>query len=333
MEAKLEKKYVIGTHVMWFEIEMYADFIDGMVNLLETVDNKENVIIDLCFNMLQHFEEYDIDKIKKHELVIKFKKGVATLESMGYIVNQEIKDGDEFYFHADYRRDLNYNYCKKVDYVMWGETDSFFPKEAFQVIESLAKYTDEKNIHKYLLSFSDRKMWDSSWDPLVHVDYRDVKFIDDDNGHLYKNQAKSQLSIEEMNEINVKVDEFDFSYIQRPKISGACLVLSSDLIKFGVNIPSCLLYNDDEGLSIMCEKLLGQNFLQFVCQNILHVHARRHPQKRLYVKDEDNPHSFIGEKNNNFQEFLKLSKENIQKLITGQGKFKEYQDLKNILEK
>ena len=333
MEAKLEKKYVIGTHVMWFEIEMYADFIDGMVNLLETVDNKENVIIDLCFNMLQHFEEYDIDKIKKHELVIKFKKGVATLESMGYIVNQEIKDGDEFYFHADYRRDLNYNYCKKVDYVMWGETDSFFPKEAFQVIESLAKYTDEKNIHKYLLSFSDRKMWDSSWDPLVHVDYRDVKFIDDENGHLYKNQAKSQLSIEEMNEINVKVDEFDFSYIQRPKISGACLVLSSDLIKFGVNIPSCLLYNDDEGLSIMCEKLLGQNFLQFVCQNILHVHARRHPQKRLYVKDEDNPHSFIGEKNNNFQEFLKLSKENIQKLITGQGKFKEYQDLKNILEK
>ena len=70
-----------------------------------------------------------------------------------------------------------------------------------------------------------------------------------------------------------------------------------------------------------------------VCQNILHVHARRHPQKRLYVKDEDNPHSFIGEKNDDFQQFLKLSKENIQKLITGQGKFKEYQDLKNILEK
>ena len=243
-----------------------------------------------------------------------------------------VVDDDEFYFHADYRRDLNYNYCKKVDYVMWGETDSFFPREAFQVVETLANYTDEQNIHKYLLSFSDRKMWDASWDPLVHVDYRDVKFIDDDNGHLYTNQAKSQLSIEEMNKINAKADEFDFGMIQQPKISGACLVLSADLIKFGVNIPSCLLYNDDEGLSVMCEKLLGQNFLQFVCQNILHVHARRHPQKRLYVKDEDNPHSFIGEKNNNFQEFLKLSKENIQKLITGQGKFKEYNDLKDILE-
>tara|TARA_R100000084_G_scaffold102905_1_gene58720 strand:- start:441 stop:1094 length:654 start_codon:yes stop_codon:yes gene_type:complete len=215
---------------------------------------------------------------------------------------------------------------------MWGETDSFFPREAFQVIETLAKYTDEQGIHKYLLSFADRKMWDASWDPLVHVDYRDLEFIDDENGHLNPNQAKSQMSIEDMNKINEKAEEFDFSYITNPKISGACLVLSSDLIKFGVNIPSCLLYNDDEGLSIMCQKLLGQNFMQFVCQNILHVHARRHSNKRMYVKNEDNPHSFINQKNNNFQEFLKLSKENIHKLINGNGKFKEYNDLKNILE-
>jgi len=332
MEIKLNKTYVIGTHIMWFEIEMYSDFIDGMVNLLQTVENKENVTIDLCLNLLQHFEEVDTNKIKKHEIVIKFKRGVAELEELGYWVNFEIKDDDEFYFHTDYRRDLNYNYCKKVDYVMWGETDSFFPREAFQAIETLAKYTDEQGIHKYLLSFADRKMWDASWDPLVHVDYRNIEFIDDDNGHLNPNQAKSQMSIEDMNKINEKAEEFDFSYITNPKISGACLVLSSDLIKFGVNIPSCLLYNDDEGLSIMCQKLLGQNFMQFVCQNILHVHARRHPRKRLYVKDENNPHSFIGEKNNSFQQFLKLSKENINKLITGQGKFKEYNDLKTILE-
>jgi len=82
----------------------------------------------------------------------------------------------------------------------------------------------------------------------------------------------------------------------------------------------------------MSHKLLGQDYLQFVCQNILHVHARRHPQKRVYVKDEDNPYSFINQKNDSFQEFLKLSKENIDKLISGKGKFKEYDDLKKILE-
>ena len=39
---KLKNKYVIGTHVMFFEIEMYKDFIDGMINLLETVWFRRN---------------------------------------------------------------------------------------------------------------------------------------------------------------------------------------------------------------------------------------------------------------------------------------------------
>ena len=333
--ANLSKTYVIGTHVMWFEIEMYSDFIDGMINLLQTVENKENVTIDLCLNLLQHFEEVDTDKIKKHEIVIKFKRGIAKLEELGYWVNFQIKDGDEFYFHADYRRDLNYNYCKKVDYVMWGETDSFFPREAFQVIESLAKYTDEQNIHRYLLSFSDRKMWDASWDPLVHNDYVNLQFIDDDKGHLNPNQAKSPMSIEKMNEINSKAEEFDFSYIQHPKISGACLVLSSDLIKSGVNIPPCLLYNDDEGLSIMSHKLLGDKYIQFVVKNVLKVHNRNHPNKRRYVKGEDQSKNTHFKRNsvNWYKKFNEISKGNLSKLFFSQDRFSTYKDFKNEIDK
>ena len=329
---KLTKKYVIGTHVMWFEIEMFTDFIDGMINLMETVEDREKVIIDLCFNLSQKLEKIDEEKIDEKQLLVKFSNEVNRLKAIHPNVKWRVQDGDDFYFHADYRRDLNYNYCKKVDYIMWGETDSFFPKEAFQVIETLSEYTKEQNLHRYLLSFSDRKMWDSSWDPLVHVDYESHVFVDDDKGHLNLNQAKSPMSIKKMNEINDKVDEFNFTYVTEPKISGACLVLSSDLIKCGVNVPPCLLYNDDEGLSIMSKQLLGQNFIQFVCKNILHVHARRHPDKRLYVKGEDNPHSFIDKKNSNFQKLLDLSKRNVQTLATGQGKFYEYNDLEKILE-
>jgi hypothetical protein len=320
---------------MFFEIEMYKDFIDGLVNLLETVENKDNVTIDLCFNLSEQIEKIDDTKISidgYNGLLEKFNIGVDKIKQLGYFVKTRIVKQDEFYFHTDYRRDLNYNYCKKVDYVMWGETDSFFPREAFQVIETLANYTDKQNIHKYLLSFSDRKMWDASWDPLVHVDYESHVFVDDDKGHLNPNQAKSPMSIEKMNEINAKAKEFDFTYITKPKISGACLVSSSDLIKCGVNIPPCLLYNDDEGLSIMSERILGNTFIQFICKNVLHVHARRHPNKRLYVKDEDNSYSFIDKKNSNFQKLLDLSKQNIQSLITGKNKFYEYNDLKKVLE-
>ena len=329
--TKLNKKYVIGTHVMFFEIEMYKDFIEGLVNLLETVENKENVIIDLCFNMSEQIENIDTDKISKKELEDRFIDGVETLKELGFEVVYNIVPSYEFYLHTDYRRDLNYHYCKKVDYVMWGETDAFFPKEAFDVIESLAKWTDEQNFHRYLLSFADRKMWDSSWDPLVHTKYQDIEYVGED-GHLNENQAKSPLSIDKMNKINAETENFDFISLTQPKISGACLVLSSDLIKFGVNVPLCLLYNDDEGLSIMANKLCGQNFRQFICKNILHVHARRHPRKRLYVLEEDNPNSFINEKGDKFQTLLKLSKANIQGLFNGGDKFYEYDDLKKQLE-
>ena len=316
---------------MFFEIEIFKEYIDGLLNLLNTVENKENVVLDFCFNTSEHIEKIDTSQISKFELRGKFDEQIARIKGYDCKVNYHDTD-DGVYYHADYRRDLNYNYCKKVDYIMWGETDSFFPKEAFQAIEQLADYTDSQNIHRYILSFADRKMWDATWDPLVHPKFESHIFVDDDKGHLNPNQAKSPMSIEKMNGINAKADEFDFTYITKPKISGACLVLSSDLIKCGVNVPPCLLYNDDEGLSIMSERILGNTFVQFVCRNVLHVHARRHPQKRMYVRGEDNPHSFISQKNERFQKLLELSKHNINSLHTGQNKFYEYNDLKNILE-
>ncbi len=326
---KLKNKYVIGCHVMFYEIEIYKEYIKGLVNLLETVDNKENVYLDLCFNVSEKIEKIDTSKISKETLINSFNSGVEKLKTLGFHVTSKIiTPEDGFYFHADYRRDLNYNYCKIVDYIMHGETDSFFPKEAFQALESLSEYTRANNINRYTVCFADRKMWDSSWDPTVHPEYINHVFEDGPDSHLNPNQAKSQMSIEAMNEINSKIEDFDFNYINYPKIDGSCLVLSSDLVKFGVNVPSCLIYNDDHGLSIMAEKLLGKNYLQFICKNLLKVHARRHPQKRLYVLDENNPYS-IGEKVSIFEEFKKLSNQNINILANNlPNKFYEYIDFK-----
>ena len=80
--TKLNKKYVIGTHIMFFEIEMYKDFIDGMVNLLETVENKENVTIDLCLNLSQHLEKIDTKQITESDILSKFNKGIIRIEEI-----------------------------------------------------------------------------------------------------------------------------------------------------------------------------------------------------------------------------------------------------------
>ena len=74
MGVKLDKTYVIGTHVMWFEIEMYEDFIKGLVNLLDTnIENKKNVTIDLCFNLSEKVESIDTKQIDKNQLLANVK--------------------------------------------------------------------------------------------------------------------------------------------------------------------------------------------------------------------------------------------------------------------
>ena len=90
-----------------------------------------------------------------------------------------------------------------------------------------------------------------------------------------------------------------------------------------------MIYNDDHGLSIMSQKLMGQNYKQFVFKNLLKVHARRHPKKRLYVLEENNPNSFGDRKNNKFNEFKSMSDENIEMLLRDNNKrFNRYEDLK-----
>lgn len=330
---KLSKTYVIGTHVMFYEIEMYKEFIDGLINLIEPIQNKENIHLHFCFNTSQYFEKIDINKIEIHRLYDKFYEGVQKLYDINVLKeNVVIKlktDNEDVYNVADYRRDLNYNYCTKVDYIMWGETDSFFPKEAFNVIESVAQYGKESNIHKYILSFADRKMWDESWKVTEHVDYENIKFIDTPDQVNNKNYAKSQLSIEEMNTINSKTTDFDIRALSYPKIDGSCLVLSSDLIKSGVNLPhSLLLYGDDSSIGVIAKQIMGDKFIQFVVKNILKVHARRHPNKRMYILNEDNPRGFCGDKKGEWSNILdKHSKFNLHNILNSQNKFFTFKDV------
>ena len=328
--VELTKKYVIGTHVMFYEIEIYKEFIEGICNMLETIDNKQNVYIDLCLNMQENLEQ--IEDNKYNYIVDCFKDGILTLKKSG-IINTNLKSyiktkKDNIFFHTDYRRNLNYDYCKKVDYVIWGETDSLIPKEGLEAIDTLSQYTDSVEDYKYIMSFADRKMWDESWNPTVHPKYVNHRFIDNEEGHLNPNQAKSKMSIWDMNKINSEIQDFDFIQIPYTKIDGSFLVISSELIKSGVNIPLAMLYNDDEGLDISYNQLHRGNVKQYICKNLLKVHARRHPKKRMYIKNENNNFSFNDSKGNPFQVFKELSQANIQILHGKRGKFYEYNDLK-----
>lgn len=329
MKTNLKNKYVIGVHVMFYEVEIYKYYIDGLINLLSTIDNKDNITLDFCFNISQNLEKIDLNKISKEQLVSKFHDGINKLLAIGMKdMKIRIVDDPEFYSQTDYRRELNYFYCRKVDYIIWGETDSLIPKEGIQAIEALSEYAKSQNIYRYIMCFADRKMWDESWNPTVHSDYENILFVDDDKQCDNLNYSKSSLSLEKMNEINSKVQDFDFRYINYPKIDGSFLVISCDLIKSGVNIPPCFVHNDDETFGLMAKLICGEKFIQFICKNLLKVHARRHPEKRMYVLNENNKRGFCGkEKGDIWLKYVKLSKENISTILNSQNRFYDIKDL------
>jgi hypothetical protein len=324
---KLEYKYAIGIHVMFYEIEMFKDYIDGLINLLSTVDTKENVYLDFSFNISQFFEKIDTSKTTKDELVDRFENELSRINELPNLHYKIIDNDNEFYTQTNYRREFNTKYCEKVDYLIWGETDSLLPKEAIIGLETLTPAIRSQGIYRFIACFADRKMWDSSWDVTVHPKFLNHVYDDKDVDNI--NQAKSLMTIDQMNTINSEIKELDIQTINYPKIDGSCLVLSSALIKSGVNIPPCFIHNDDESLSMMAQKILGDKYIQIIFKNILKVHVRRHPNKRMYIANENNPRGFCGkEKGDWWQVFKQMSQHNLNILFNNTGKFYTYEDFK-----
>ena len=224
---ELKNKYIVGTHIMFYEIEMVSEHIQSLINAVNTVENKENITIDLFYNISEFFEKINREEISKDELIDKFLGLVTSLENTGCNVTYEVyQDNDKPVTMVDYRRDLNYHGCVDNDYVIWGESDALLPKEAFSTLDSLKEYTNQNNIHRYVVTFALRKMWDDSWKVLEHNDFTDAPFyeLDDPKATTEKSSIRYTMSIDEMNDINQKSDEMDIRILKHPQFDGSILV-------------------------------------------------------------------------------------------------------------
>jgi len=339
---KLEKTYAIHVLVMFYEIEMFKDWINGIENMVEDIENPENITLHIDYSLRQDFERIDYAALPEGGyLITEYMKQIEKLMDLKVKVNDYVlSDGhadEQKYIEepmsiARARRDFNYKYATKVDYLMWGETDSFFPKETFQALERIALYSIATKAYRYVVSFGYRKMWDSGWAVLEHPEFVHETFEDTDEWNLHnKASEKCYMSIKEMNKINKKHLEHDFDIISlsEPKFDGSCVVFTSDLVKSGVNIPHALLMSgEDTSFAHTAKKILGDNYTQFHIANLLRVHNRRHPEKRNYIVGEDNKMGFCGEKDKGrwWKILEHFSKENLYHLNDPTFKFHTWQE-------
>ena len=292
---KINNKFAIGCLIQWYEIELIEEYLQSVKNAVDIIDNKENIVIDLYFNCSQALEKTDEEQItiseikdKYYELLNKlfgYDEDTNSLVGCDYNISSVIDENfDGLYTIANYRRDFNDEYCTKTDVLMWGETDALIPRQTFQILDSLHGSVKDKT-PKYVGFFSTCKMWDESWLPIEHNEFTDKPFVDGDTENWWS--LRYNMNIDEMNSFNDKVEKLDIRVINQYKFNGCGLVMSSDVVKSGVNIPnSSFFIHEDTAFMLQLQRLFGGEIPQYVIKNILLVHNRKHTKKRSYVEGE-----------------------------------------------
>ena len=280
----LKNKFAIGCLVQFYEIDIIEDYIKSVKYSLEKTKNKDNVIVDICLNINEQLEKLDTKKLDMKSIIAKMSNFVKKHLSDDVVVDFYIKEKD-IYTIADYRRDFNEKYCDEVDVLMWGESDSLIPRQTWEILDNLHSAVEETT-PKYVGFFSTCKMWDDTWKILEHPDFTDKPFIEMDTENWWS--LRYNMSQSEMDEINDRVDDLDIQTTNELKFNGCGLVISSEVIRSGVNIPKSVFFvHEDTAFLNKCFSHFQGQLPQYIIKNILLVHNRKLPNKRMYIQGQD----------------------------------------------
>ncbi len=316
----MKTKFAIGCLVQWYECDIIGEYVDSLKDAINAYDAE--VIVHFHVSSNTDLEKPISDKTHKECL--------SKIENILCSFKNTLGVSSKLHTIADYRREFNEEYCEEVDVLIWGESDAILPKQMFIVLDQLHQQSVKINNHKYLAFFGGCKMWDDSWKNLEHPDFTDKPFIEGDTKNWWS--LRYTMSKDEMNKINDKTDELDVITLPQHKFNGCGLVISSEVVKAGANIPKGMFFvHEDTAFMYMTNKILG-NIPQYVIRNILLVHNRKHHSKRCSVKGEEGidptntgklrlQHSW-------YQEAYDYSTQNLNNLFNPHYKFKTWKDVK-----
>jgi len=246
-------------HIMWYESKMLNETLDSIQQAIHY--STLPVKIKLCINSQTYLETpivgNSVDMLKEFE-------NHPLLENSQIIYKT---DADDFYNIGDWRREV---YDINAKYTVWGESDCLLPEDFFYILSTAQ--IDE--LHS--LTFSSRKMWDTTWDIVEHVDlHKYSRSIQ----NIY--QAPTPLNscdVITQSELNDYNNRFDIDIIKLPtvKIDGSLLCVSG-----GLNLQ---LIPDDMHFvreDFCAEQVLQLNHIpQYHVSTRIKGHNYAHPFKR-----------------------------------------------------
>ena len=297
-------------------MKILPDYIDTLLAAVDMYD-KDEVLIDFKLVVNQELEQID-QPDRMPSIVEEFNQQMKRFSTY----NHSVEIDETLTTIADYRREFNIKYCELVDVLVWGETDMLVPKQAFLALNNLHQNV---NTPKYLATFGICKMWDKTWKVLEHPEFTDKQHSDskDDWWGLNYDMTK-----EEMYTFNDKVEELEVTIVHPHKFNGCGLVISSEVVRSGVNIPhSAFFIHEDTAMMLMTQKVLG-NIPQYHFRNILMVHNRKHLAKRSYIKGEVG--ATVGQKRNSNKWYVaanKMCEQNVYNMLNPNYKSYTWKDV------
>ena len=257
-----------GCLVQWYEVDMFEEYIDSLI--LSIGDNKNKVLIDIRLVTNQKLEKINAEVDMLTYVIEKFIRICNKVKVKGY--NIKYKVSSELYTIADYRREFNDKYSKLVDILFWGESDMLVPSQAIASILLLQDAVKDTT-PKWIGFFATCKMWDDSWGILEHPKLTN---LERDPYAWYG--TRCYMGYDKMEEINSDVETPQIETTNNYKFNGCGLVMSSELINSGVNIPaSCFFTHEDTALMnkmlLMFNKevpmYISRTFCWYIIESIL----------------------------------------------------------------
>lgn len=263
-------KIAIGCLVQWYEVDIINEYFQSLYDAV--IEYNGDVKIDILLSINQDLEKAEDDE--------KLEYCIRTIQYAASKYKFSINMTEDLVSIADYRRMFNETYCDITDILVWGESDMLVPKQMFSVLDMLHQNV---NTPKYIATFGICKMWDESWKSLEHPEFTNHLHSDSKSDWWSVNY---DMTINEMNLFNDKVENFEVTQISPHKFNGCGLVISSEVIRSGVNIPKSVFFvHEDTALMLMIRKVLG-DIPQYHLRNVLVVHNRKHRNKRNFIHGE-----------------------------------------------
>tara|TARA_Y100001963_G_scaffold159746_1_gene264970 strand:+ start:2535 stop:3473 length:939 start_codon:yes stop_codon:yes gene_type:complete len=260
--GKIQK---IVLHVFPWEIDEFNRLADLFKRNSKYLDETDNIILDVSLNVSPYIINWEESKIPSDFYVDKFNSILKKFDWTIKNITDIIEDDSCLGCNDKRRNSLKDN--DNVDIVTWVDTDIVFSDYHLSLLRrAFDSITDDY----YIVTGQLPKMWDKYWDHMVHQQYKDNPYLNEDGTkpyHEYDVFEINPLVSNSLNDITVeKIYPFQLG-------GGFLTSFSSKLLDFIGGIPESLgSYGKDDTYILQCSmdmKQMGYDINQYSIVNSL----------------------------------------------------------------